>query len=77
MSEYVIQYEYWSWSLGCDCCHDYSSEVHIYETSREDGAYMSSFSIGLMENEEELREYINEYHPEYNDFVVHKDTKWF
>lgn len=78
MDEYVMMYEYQMIDLGCGCCHDYESRLTVYESSRADeGVYTSSFEVGLMENEEELREYIAEHHPEYNDFVVHEDCRWF
>lgn len=77
MREYIIKYEYYWWSESCGCCSYSDSEVHIYETSREDGAYMSCFTVPVMMSEGELRDYINQYHPEYNDFVVHEDCRWF
>lgn len=75
MAEYVIKYEYYTFDMGCGCCHDYESNVEIYQ-GRED-AYMSCFTVGFMENEEELREYIDMYHPEYSNFEVHEDSRWF
>lgn len=77
MSEYVIKYEYNSWVDGCGCCSWSDSEVHIYRASREDGAYMSNFTVPLMMSEGELRDFINEYWPEYNDFAAHEDSRWF
>lgn len=74
---YIIKYEYNSWTEGCGCCSDSSSELTIYETSREDGAYMSSFSMDLIGNEQELREWIKDWYPEYSDFIVHEDCRWF
>lgn len=75
MSEYVIKYEYYWWNEGCECCTNSTSEVEIYQ-GRTD-AYMSSFSTPLMEDEAELREWIADNYPEYNDFVVHEDTRWY
>lgn len=75
--EYVIKYEYEWFEEGCGCCSSSTSEVHVYETNRTDGTYMSNFYVPLMEDESELREWIADNYPEYNDFVVHEDTRWF
>jgi hypothetical protein len=72
---YVIKYEYYWYEEGCGCCSNSESTVEIYHNRLD--AYMSSFSVPIMEDEDELRKYINDYHPEYNDFVVHEDTQWF
>jgi len=72
---YVIKYEYYWYEEGCGCCSNSESSVEIY-VNRLD-AYESSFSVPLMEDEAELRQYINDNHPEYNGFVVHEDTRWF
>lgn len=73
--EYVIKYEYYSWTEGCGCCSKSESTVEIFQGRLD--AYMSSFNVPLMENESELQEYIKEYYPEYSDFTVHEDTLWF
>lgn len=75
MNEYVIKYEYNWWEEGCGCCTNSESTVEIYQGRLD--AYMSQFNVPPLENEQELREYIQEYHPEYNDFTVHEDTVWF
>lgn len=75
MNEYVIKYEYNWWEEGCGCCTYSESTVEIYQGRLD--AYMSQFNVPIMENEQELREYIQEYHPEYNDFTVHEETFWF
>jgi hypothetical protein len=73
--QYVIKYEYYSWEESCGCCSDSESSVEIFHNRLD--AYMSSFSVPIMEDEEELREYIDKYHPEYSNFIVHEDTRWY
>ena len=76
--QYTIKYEYEWWEEGCGCCTDSSSEVHIYEEHRvEEGVYTSHFGVPIMEDEDELRAYFADNHPEYNGFVVHEDTRWY
>ncbi|MNC11477.1 hypothetical protein D3C75_591760 [compost metagenome] len=72
---YVIKYEYYWYEEGCGCCSSSESTIEIYENRLD--AYMSSFGVPLMGDEAELRDYINDCHPEYNGFVVHEDTRWF
>ena len=71
--KYKILYMYEWWSLGCDCCTDSSSEVTI----TQDGVFVNSFGIALMENEDELREYMDQLHPEFKGFEVDPDSEWF
>lgn len=71
---YIIKYEYNSWLEGCGCCSDSSSEMTVYAG---DGWYITDFDVTWMENEQELREFIAEYHPQYINFTVHEDTRWF
>lgn len=75
--KYIILYEYYSITLGCECCHDYSSEIHIYKEENVDRCYESNFECKLIENEEQLREFINSVDPYYNGFDVHPDTVYF
>jgi dihydroorotate dehydrogenase len=77
--KYIILYEYYSWDIGCGCCSDSSSEVHIWKEERfnTDGAYESNFSCPPMENEQELREYTHSVDPYYDGFNVHPGTVWF
>lgn len=77
--KYIIQYEYDSYYTGCGCCSESSSEIHIYEEHRvRDGVYTSYIGhTDLIEDEEELREYINNTCPEFNNFDVHPDTRYF
>lgn len=74
---FTIKYEYDSWDVGCGCCTDSSSEIHIYDNRRTDGAYISSFSCSPIEDEHELREYIHSVDPFYDGFTVHEDTRYF
>lgn len=71
---YVIKYEYYWYEEGCGCCTNSESTVEIYHNRLD--AYKSSFNVPMMYDEDDLREYINDYHPEYNGFMVHPDTDW-
>lgn len=77
--KYVIQYQYDTYYIGCDCCSESTSEIHIYEEHRvNDGVYTSYIEhADLIEDEDELREYINKTCPEFNNFDVHPDTHYF
>lgn len=75
--EYVILYEYYSWTEGCGCCSDSSSEVHIFKKENVNRVYESQFSCPCIENEEELREFIHSVDSYYDGFEVHPDTVWF
>lgn len=72
--KYTIAYEYYSWSLGCECCTDSSSEIRISEGSK---LVKTIEYVDLMENAEELTEYINENYPEYSDCVIDPDSRWW
>lgn len=75
--KYIILYEYYSWTEGCGCCSDSSSEVHIFKEHRVNEAYESNFSCPPIANEQELREYIHSVDPYYDGFYVHPDTVYF
>jgi hypothetical protein len=78
MTEYTIKYEYEYIDHECPCCAYSDKTITIYENNRTDGVYTSSFDTFLIaEDENVLREFINDYYPEYNDFSVHEDTRWF
>lgn len=72
---YVIKYEYYWYEEGCGCCTGSESTVEIFDNRLD--AYMSGFGVPIMQDEDELREYIHEYYPEYDNFTVHEDTRWF
>jgi len=73
--QYVIKYEYDWWPEGCGCCSNSESSLEIFQGRLD--SYMSSFNVPCMADESELRDYINEYYPEYSDFTVHEETMWF
>lgn len=74
--KYIILYEHDWWEEGCGCCTDSSAEIHIYEEDRvEDGVYTSHIPYAhYIQDEQELRAYINTVCPEFNNFDVHPDT---
>lgn len=76
-NHFTIKYSYYVYNLGCECCDDYVSEIHIYDNRRTDGAYLSSFDCSLLCNEKELREYIHDMDSFYDGFTVHEDTRYF
>lgn len=77
--KYIIQYTYDCYDLGCGCCTESTSEIHIYEEHHVDvGIYTSHIEhADLIEDDNELREYINNTCPEFNNFDVHPDTRYF
>lgn len=77
MSNYTVKYEYYTRHMGCDCCTDPYSEIYIYDNRRTDGAYLSNFECRLIEDENELREYMHEVDSFYDGFTVHEDTVYF
>jgi hypothetical protein len=72
--KYTIRYDYNSWTLGCECCTDCSSEITIFNG----GTLIKLIEHSdLMENAEELTQYINENHPEYSSFTIDPDSTWW
>lgn len=73
--KYVLKYRYDTWSMGCDCCHDSSSEINVYDS---EGNWVDEISYApCIEDEDELRNYIRESYPQWSDFEVHDETVWF
>ena len=74
--KYTICYEYICWALGCDCCHDSSSEISVHLS--ESGRLVKVIEyVELMENEAELLAYIQENYPEFSDCVIDPESIWF
>jgi len=75
-NQYVIKYTYDSYVEGCECCSYSAQELTVFDSL---GNVLIETDIvgGWAENESELRVYIDETYPEYNDFVVHEDSRWF
>ena len=66
----VIKYEYYSWTLGCECCSDSSSTYDMWE----DGVLVDEdVWCKLCSDEQELREVLEHLLP----FNVHPDSEWF
>lgn len=73
--KYIIKYTYDWVQLGCDCCTDWDSEIHVYEEHRvNDGVYTHYASTPTIYDEDDLREYINTACPEFNNFDLHPDS---
>lgn len=74
--KYTICYEYLHWMCGCDCCSDSSSEISVHLT--ESGRLVKVIEyVDLLENEDELRTYIQENYPEFSDCVIDPESIWF
>lgn len=69
--KYTIRYDYYSW---CECCTDCSSEITIFNGGTLIKLIENS---DLMENAEELTQYINENYPEYSSFTIDSDSTWW
>lgn len=66
----VIRYEYYSWSLGCECCSDSSSTYECWE----DGKLVAEdVFVEWCSDESELREALKHLEP----FDIHPDCEWF
>lgn len=76
MTKYTIKYTYDNYVEGCGCCSYSEQELTVYDN--EGNILIDGINAGMCpENESELRVYIDETYPEYNDFVVHEDSRWF
>lgn len=81
MARYTISYDYDWYSLSCECCLDWTSEVHIYDNLRPDNknhcvTYESCFSVPTMYDEKDLRTYIESEYPEWADFIAHPNNTY-
>ena len=66
----VVYYTYNTFDLGCGCCSDSFSTYDVFE----DGKTVSEdVTCPVMENEKELREYLEHLEP----FDVDSDSQWF
>lgn len=76
--KYVIQYTFDWVQLGCDCCTDWETEIHVFEEHRvAEGVYTHYASnIDSLYDEEELRAWVNDEIPEFNNFELHEDTRF-
>lgn len=78
--KYVIKYTYDWFHLGCDCCTDWDSEMHVYELHTDDDGittyttHHTSLNILSMYDENDLREYIELMHPEFSNYTLHPDS---
>lgn len=66
----VIEYTYYSFMLGCDCCSDSTSSYDMWE----DGDLVAEeVWCDWCENEEELREALEHLEP----FEVSERSRWY
>lgn len=73
--KYVIQYTYDWIQQGCDCCVDWDSEMSVFEEHRvHEGVYTYHSNIPTMYDEQDLRQYVNETCPEFNNFELHPNS---
>lgn len=66
----VIEYTYYSFMLGCDCCSDSTSSYNMWENG---DLVAEDVVCDLYENEKELRESLAHLEP----FAVSEDSRWF
>ena len=70
-----VTYTYRIVDLGCGCCSD--SETYL-EMTDKDGRWDEYHCRQLIENGEQLRQYLKEEHPELTDYeIVEEDCQWF
>ena len=69
-----IRYIYNSFLLSCECCSDSEIYLEIWEV---DKPYQEVQCYELLSNEEELRSYMKEYHPDILEYEVEEDCEWF
>lgn len=65
-----VFYEYFTTSMGCECCYDSGS----YYELRENGSVVSyGEDVGLFSDEQELRREFAHLEP----FSIHPESQWF
>jgi hypothetical protein len=74
--KYVIKYEYDNYEEPCECCSYSEQTLTVYDANN--AVILENNNVGVWAgNEHELREYVGDKYPEYNNFSVHEDTRWF
>lgn len=76
MKKYIVEYSYRSFMLGCDCCSDSTSEITIWNKDYNT-CVQEIEHVPLIEDENELRDYIEANWPEYADFTPHDYNEYF
>lgn len=66
----LIKYEYYSYTLGCECCSESSSTYDLWEDGELVGDVVD---CPLCENEEDLRKHLAHLEP----FDVHSDSVYW
>lgn len=69
-----VCYIYETWTEGCGCCSDSASYIEFFDT---EGEYWEEHCGIYCENEEELRSYLRDAHPDLVEYEVDEDSKWF
>lgn len=70
----TITYIYRTFDLGCDCC---CSDSESYLEIRDDDGFEEVACYEYICNEQELREYLKENHPELGEYLVDNDNSWW
>jgi len=68
-----IRYVYNSFTLGCECCSDSVNYIEIFD----DNLYQDIPCYECLSNEDELKEYMKEYHPDILEYEIADDCEWF
>lgn len=77
-NKYTIEYRYDNYEEGCGCCSYSEQTLSIYDDKSDGSAVFTSDNVGVWAvDEADLREYINKKYPEYSDFEVHPNTRYF
>lgn len=71
----IVRYIYRTFDLGCGCCSESESYVEVY--SNECELYYEAACFMYCENEEELRSYLRDAHPDLVEYEVDEDSRWF
>lgn len=71
----IVKYVYRTFDLGCDCCSDSESYIEVYSDECE--LYYEAACFMYCENEEELRSYLRDAHPDLIEYVVDPESEWF
>ncbi len=68
-----IRYIHHSFRLGCECCSDSVTYIEMFNEE----FYEEIQCRALISNEDELKEYMKEYHPDILEYEIQDDCEWF
>lgn len=68
-----VRYSYQVNTLSCECCSDSYSSIEIWDN----GEYEEFECFTVIENENELRDYLAKVRPQFKDYTVDPESEWF